>query len=73
MRTCCALKRRGASHRQSLRSAPFRGALHDTQKRARMLPRVGNGNELKDIDWNRGQSRLLWEQAKAAVRAAFER
>jgi len=38
-----------------------------------MLPRVGNGNELKDIDWNRGQSRLLWEQAKAAVRAAFER
>ena len=32
MRTCCALKRRGASHRQSLRSAPFSGALRDTQK-----------------------------------------
>jgi hypothetical protein len=26
-----------------------------------------------DFNWNRGQSRLLWEQAKAAVRAAFER
>lgn len=26
-----------------------------------------------DFHWNRGQSRLLWEQARAAVRAAFER
>jgi hypothetical protein len=30
--------------------------------------------ELKqDFHWNRGQSRLLWEQARDAVRAAFER
>lgn len=27
----------------------------------------------QDFHWNRGQSRLLWEQARAAVRAAFER
>lgn len=26
-----------------------------------------------DFHWNRGESRLLWEQARAAVRAAFER
>ena len=26
-----------------------------------------------EFHWSRGQSRLLWEQAKAAVRAAFER
>jgi hypothetical protein len=26
-----------------------------------------------DFHWNRGQSRLLWEQARPAVRAAFER
>ncbi len=26
-----------------------------------------------DFHWNRGQSRLLWDQAKAAVRAGFER
>ena len=25
-----------------------------------------------DYQWNRGQSRLLWEQARAAVRAGFE-
>jgi len=25
-----------------------------------------------DYHWNRGQSRLLWEQARAAVRAGFE-
>jgi hypothetical protein len=30
--------------------------------------------ELKtDFHWNRGKSRLLWEQARAAVRASFER
>lgn len=27
----------------------------------------------QDFHWNRGQSRLLWDQARAAVRAAFER
>jgi hypothetical protein len=26
-----------------------------------------------DFHWNRGQSRLLWEQARDAVRAGFER
>jgi hypothetical protein len=26
-----------------------------------------------DFHWNRGQSRLLWDQAKPAVKAAFER
>ena len=26
-----------------------------------------------DFHWNRGQSRLLWEQARDAVRAAFVR
>ena len=26
-----------------------------------------------EFHWNRGQSRLLWEQARDAVRAAFER
>jgi len=25
-----------------------------------------------DYQWNRGQSRLLWDQARAAVRAGFE-
>jgi len=27
----------------------------------------------KDWNWNRGKSRLLWHQARDAVRAAFER
>jgi hypothetical protein len=27
----------------------------------------------QDFHWNRGSSRLLWGQARAAVRAAFER
>jgi hypothetical protein len=27
----------------------------------------------QDFNWNRGKSRLLWEQARAAVRASFER
>ena len=27
----------------------------------------------QDFHWNRGQSRLLWEQARDAVRAGFER
>jgi len=27
----------------------------------------------QDWNWNRGKSRLLWQQARAAVRAAFER
>ena len=27
----------------------------------------------QDFHWHRGQSRLLWNQARAAVRAAFER
>jgi hypothetical protein len=26
-----------------------------------------------DFHWNRGQSRLLWDQARPAVKAAFER
>lgn len=31
------------------------------------------GDLQADYHWNRGQSRLLWEQAKPAVRAGFER
>ena len=31
------------------------------------------GDLQADFNWNRGQSRLLWEQAKPAVRAGFER
>jgi hypothetical protein len=27
----------------------------------------------QDFNWNRGKSRLLWDQARAAVRASFER
>jgi len=31
-------------------------------------------NDLKaEFHWNRGSSRLLWDQARAAARAAFER
>jgi hypothetical protein len=27
----------------------------------------------QDFNWNRGKSRLLWEQARDAVKASFER